>query len=54
MHCTREGFGRVGVSSKVRQKEKWVRNQGGMGQLAEFTGGGIQERLGFNFEQSES
>lgn len=27
----------MGVSSKVRQKEKWVRNQGVVGWLAKFT-----------------
>lgn len=54
MHCTQEGFRKVGVSSKVRQKEKWVRNPGGVGWLAKFTGAGTQERLGFSLEQSES
>lgn len=52
MHCTQQGFGKVGVSSKAPEKEKWVRNPGGVGWLARFTGGGTQERLGFSLEQS--
>ena len=45
--------GRVAVGSKVTEKEKWMRKQGGMGLLAKFTGAGIQERLGFRLEQRE-
>lgn len=51
MHCTQQGFGKVGVSSKAPEKEKWVRNPGG---LAKFTGGATQERLGFSLEQSHN
>lgn len=50
----KRGVGNVGISSEVRQKEKRVRNQGDVGCLARLTGGGIQERLGFSLEQSES
>lgn len=53
MHCTQERSGRVAVVSKVTEKAKWIRKQGGLGLLAEFMKVGIQERLGFRLEQNE-